>query len=248
MITLRRGDERHHQRGPTQAAWLTFRVQDAGDPLASGFGALEQLTEYRLGPGTSLPLRAAHDLELVTYVLSGALTRKDRSGRSGLLQSGEFQRVSGARASRSREQNSTDGDAAHVFQLTLGPDNPPLSRSLEQQRFSAADRRGRLRLIAAPDARDGSLQLHRDALVFSALLTPGQHIVHPLAVGRGAWLHVVAGEIAFGELLLAASDAVGITSERAVSFTAVAPAEVMLLDLATPTPSHSRTSNPPHRR
>jgi quercetin 2,3-dioxygenase len=234
VITVRSASERHCLRRPNHATWLTFRAQDPRDPLAAGFGALEQLAEHRLARGASLPLRAARDVEIISYVLEGTLARRDASGRAAVVQTGEFQRVTGARAVHGRERSSARGGSARVFQLVFSPTGPPLARSLEQQRFSTAERRGRLRLVAAAAGRAGTLPLARDALLYSAVLEPGQHLVHALQPRRAAWLHVVRGAIALGDLRLTAGDAVGVSDELAVSFTAIAVAEVLLLDLAAP--------------
>ena len=198
MITVRRAGERHEVRSRDQQVWFTFDVQNREDPLADGFGALESLDEDRLAPGAALPRRGRPDAEVITYVYGGGLACYGAVGRSGLIQAGEFQRTTPGGTSRHREKNASRTDWAHVFRLGLGPCQAGWSPALTQKRFSTADRRGALCVVASPDGRRGSLLLHQDAVLYSALLGPGKHIVHALQDGRSAWLHLVEGEIALG--------------------------------------------------
>ena len=210
MITLRRAAQRHHDRRRKQEVWLTFDPQDRADPLADGFGALEILDEDRLSPGAVLPPRPHHDADIVTYVREGALAYDDSSGRSGVIQAGEFQRTTAGRGSRHSETNASRTDWAHVFQIWLRPAQAGLEPGLEQKRFSAADRRGGLCVVASPDARRGSLRIHQDALLYSAMLGPGKHVVHELREGRSAWLHLVEGEMTLGDVVLSTGDGAGV--------------------------------------
>ena len=231
LITLRRSEERRHVRHRAQEAWLTFYPGNDADPLADGFGTLELLKEDRLPPGARVPLHPRYDAEVVTYVLEGALAHADSNGRSSVINAGEFQRASATRGIRHRERNGSKKNWAHVFQIWLrpwaaGPDN-----SSQQKRFCAAERRGVLCVVASPDGRNGSLRIHQDAVVHSAMLFPGQHVVHELSPGRRAWLQIVSGEAALGDIVLAQGDGAGICAERAVSLTARKETEVLLLDL-----------------
>ena len=246
MITLRRGDERRHDRGPKQETWLTFCSQDREDPLADGFGALEVLNEGRLSPGAGLlayPHRDAgsvRDAEIVTYVREGALAYKDSMGRSGIVQAGEFQRMTVGRGMRHRERSASQTNGVHVFQVWLPPAETEVEPSHEQRRFSAAERRGLLCAVASANARRSSLRIHQDAVVYSTLLDPGQHVVHQLTPGRTAWLHLVVGEVALGDVVLTTGDGAGLTGEHAVSLTAREESEILLLDLGGHTPRPER--------
>jgi redox-sensitive bicupin YhaK (pirin superfamily) len=245
MITLRRAAERHHDRRRKHEVWLTFDGRDRTDPLADGFGALETLDEDRLSPGADLPLRPHRYAEIVTYVCRGALTCDDSLGRSGVIQAGEFRRTTTGRRSRYTETNASRTDWAHVFQLWLRPAEAELEPEREQKRFSTAERRGGLCVVASPDARRGSLRLHQDALLYSALLGPGKHVVHELLEGRSAWVHVVEGEITLGDLVLSSGDGAGLTAERAVSLTAREETEILLIDLGAQRPrSHDNGGVP----
>jgi quercetin 2,3-dioxygenase len=245
MITLRKANQRHHDRRRKQEVWLTFYAQDRADPLADGFGALELLNEDRLPPSASVARQPRHDAEIVTYVRQGALAYEDSLGRSGVIHAGEFQRVTAGRGLRHSETNASPTDWAHVFQIWLRPSEVGLESSQEQRRFSAAERRGGLCVIASPDARHGSLRIHQAALMYAAMLDPGQHVVHELARGRSAWLHLVEGEVLLGDILLTAGDGAGIATERAVSLTAREPTEILLLDVGEPPPRSPQNGGVP---
>jgi len=231
MITLRRAEERHHDRRRDQEIWLTFYPQDRADPLADGFGALEILDEDRLSPGAGVARHPHHDADVLTYVREGTLAYEDSMGRSGVIQAGEFHRMTAGRGIRHRERNASRTAWAHVFQIWLRPSQAEIEPSHEQKRFSVAERRGVLRVVASPDARRGSLRVHQDALTFSALLDPGQHVVHELSPGRSAWLHLVQGEATLADVVLATGDGAGLTAERAVSLTAQEETEILLFDV-----------------
>jgi hypothetical protein len=231
MITLRRAGERHHLRLQQQEVWQTFALPDPADPLATGFGLLEALAESRLAPGARaapLPRLAA---EIVTHVLHGALAQEDSTGRSSLLQAGDFQRLSTSRRVTPRERNASRRHEAHTLRLTLYPSEPDAERTPEQKLFSVATRRGDRCLIGSPDGRQGSLTVHQDALIYSIILDIGHHLVHELQPGRSAWLHVVEGEIKLADLILTTGDGTGFTEEYGVSLTARNKTELLLLDL-----------------
>jgi redox-sensitive bicupin YhaK (pirin superfamily) len=233
MITLRRANERHHNRRRRQEAWRTFSAGDHDDPLDGGFGALRMLNEDRLPPGARLG-HSRHDAEIVTYVREGALAFEDSMGRSGIIQAGEFRYVSARQRGRHAETNLSRTAWAHVFQIWVRPSELGLEPSDEQKRFSSADRRGALCVVVSPDARRGSLRIHQDALLYSAMLDPGQHVVHELTQGRSAWLHIVRGDVTLGDVVLTTGDGVGVRAERAVSLTARAGTELLLLDIGSP--------------
>jgi len=231
MITLRRAGERHYDRHRKQEVWLTFFPRDRADPRADRFGRLESFSERRLPPGAFASRTPHHDAEIVTYVREGALAYEDAPGGKGVIQAGEFQGTTAGRGIRRSEKNASRSNWAQVFQLLLAPSEPGLEPGYEQKRFSRAQRRGGLCVVASGDGRRGSLPIHQDALTCSALLEPGQHVVHELSPGRIAWLHVVEGEAKLGDIVLTTGDGVGVTSEHAVSLTAQSETEILLLDL-----------------
>lgn len=231
MINVRRSEERHHDRRRKQEVWNTFDPQAPGDTLAVGFGMLERLNEDRLPPGAGFPRHPHQDGEMVTYVREGALAYEDSMGCSGIIHAGEFQRMTLRSSIRHSETNPSRTDWAHAFQIWLRPAEAGLEPDREQKRFSAAQRRGTLCVIASPDARRGSLRIHQDALLYSALLAPGQHLVYELAAARCAWLHLVQGRVTLGEHVLGTGDGAGVTDERVVSLTASEDSEILLLDV-----------------
>lgn len=247
MITLRRDQQRHHAQRRCNDVWLTFYPQDGFDPLAKGFAALEGLNENRLPPGAGVSPQPRQEAEIVTYVLRGSLAQQDSTGHSSLIQAGEFQRRNIGRQVHHSERNASVTDWAHIFRLSLHPAVAALDQSQEQRLFPLAERRGALCVVASPDGRRQSLHVHQDVIILSAILDTGQHLIHQLAPGRCAWLHVVQGEVTLGDVILATGDGAGISEERSVSLTAREAAEILLLDLPelppnvlTPEVSHER--------
>jgi len=226
VITLRRANERRRN----QEAWFTFHQGERADPLANGFGAIGIFKEGRLPPraGTQEP---REDAEIITYVREGTLAYEDSMGQPGFIRAGEFQCVTAGRAIRYSETNPSPTEWAHVFQIWLRPSVPGLEPGHEQKRFSVAERRGVPCVVASPDARRGSLRIRQDAVMYSSMLERGGHISHELSEGRGAWLHIVQGEVTLGEVVLGTGDGVGVTAERVVSMTAREETEILLLDL-----------------
>lgn len=173
-------------------------------------------------------------MDLLTYVREGALAYEDGAGRSGVICADEFQSMTICRGVRHRETNPSDVADAHVFQIGMHPWKVGLAPECEQKRFTAAARRGSLCLVASPDGRKDSLRIHHDALIYSALLERGKHVVHELMKGRSAWIHIVHGQATFGDVVLATGDGAGIEDERSGSLTARQETEVLLIDLGEP--------------
>lgn len=231
MILFCRAEERHHHRRHERDIWQTFHAQDSKGGLPRpGFGLLESLEEGWLPPGTQMPRHPPHDAEIITYVREGALVHEDSLGTAGVVHAGEFHHRTVGRRTRHSETNVSRSARAHVFRLWLRGETE-FEPGHEQARFSVAQRRGGLCLTASPDGRRGSLRFHQDALLYSAVLEPGQHVVHELGQGRGAWLHLIEGKVTFGEGFLSLGDGVGVTEERSVSLTARERTEILLLDL-----------------
>ncbi len=234
MITVRRAGERGHDRERGRRVWRTFDPEVRAQVLGESFEVLEALDEDRLSPGARAPRRSDRDIEIVTYVHEGALAHEDSTGRSGVIHAGEVQRRTAGTGIHHSESNASRANGVHLFQIRLRPFEVGLEPSTEQQRFSAAERRGRLCLVTSPDARSGSMRVHQDALILSAMLDPGQHVVHELSLGRSAWVHLLHGEAALDDTVLATGDGAGVTFERAVSLTAREKTEILLVDLGEP--------------
>lgn len=245
MIALRRDHERHRVRHQGGEAWLTFARP--GSAASDAFGALVRFEEDRLPPGASMPDVPPGDMEVLTYVREGALVRVQVAGSTTFIHPGEFHRASGPPRGRTKVART---QSAHLFRTWLSASTGvatthPDRAGEEQRRFSAAERHGLLCVVASPDARHGSLRLHADAVVFSAILETGQHLVHELVHGRSAWLHIIRGSVGLADVELRAGDGAGLAGERSVSFTARDPAEILLLDLGERVPSASSTGGVP---
>ena len=232
MIWIRRARARHHDRHRQREVWRTFDVLDRAAAFA-GLGALQTLDESRLPPGAEIPGYADDAAEIITYVREGAIACEDSTGHCGVISAGEFERMIASRGVRHTEANASRHHWAHVFQIRLHESDPDRDPAREQKRFGTAERRGVLRVVASPDLATASLRLHQDTRLFSTILESGQHVVHELAPGRAAWLHVVLGEVTLGDLVLTAGDGAGLAAERAVSLTAREGSEILMLDLTS---------------
>lgn len=232
MITLRRTSERLFRSYRGQKHWNTFPTRHSATP--TGFGALRRLDE-EWRPAEAERSMRCRDTEILTYVREGTLSYQDSSGNESTIQAGELHRMTAGDDLRRKDSNASTTEPAHVFQLSLTLAEPCLESSCEQKRFNMAERRGKLCVIASPDGRFGSLRVHGETVLHSAMLSRGQHVVHALAEGRSAWLHVVIGEVAIGDDVLTMGDGAAITSELSVSLTAREQSEILLIELSEPT-------------
>ena len=231
MITQRRSTERRHVQRGKHDAWLTFYPQERPGPPTDDFGVLAALNEMRFPPGASTPPQPRDDAETITYVYKGALAHEDSTGSSGVIHAGEFQCMTTGRGVRHKETNASRTHWAHIFRISLYPSEVGLDCAHEQKRFTAAQRRNMLCVVASPDGRKGSLRIHQDALAYSSILDPGHHLVHELLSGRSAWLHIIYGEATLRDIVLTQGDGVGVTTEPSVSLTVHENTEILLVDL-----------------
>lgn len=232
MITLRRsGDRRHLKRGSSDT-WMSFDPENPVDPLRRGFHALGTLNEERLAPEMGLHPHPPEDLEIITYVREGTLIHQEADRGLKRLEAGEFQRSNVRRDTPYRALNASLVEGAHVFQCALLAKDRPPRRRQEQRRFPQADREGVLRVVVSPDGAQASLPILHDVRLYSSILLLGHHLIHELAAGRGAWLHVVKGRIRLGGQELGSGDGAALENVSSVSFTAQEAAEILLFDLA----------------
>jgi redox-sensitive bicupin YhaK (pirin superfamily) len=196
--------------------------------------------EIRLAPGESTAPRAGNEEEMVIYVHRGALTQEDSAGNSGVIHAGEFQRMSTGHRIRHKETNAARSDSTHFFRISLRPSEAGLDRAHEQKRFTVAQRRNALCVVASPDGRKGSLRIHQDALIFSSVLDPGNHLVHELSPGRSVWLHIVYGEATLDDIVLTQGDGLGVMNEPSVSLTVQESTDILLVDLGPVPLVHSK--------
>ena len=231
MIKLLRNSQRRHVRCGKHEVWHSFFAEDLPGPLDSGFGFLLAFDELRLSPGDGTEPHCEDEAEIVTYVYKGALSQEDTLGNSGVIHTGEFQRMSTGRRIRHKETSVSPTGDVHLYRMSLRSAQAGLERGHEQRRFTEAQRHNLLCVVVSPDGRHGSLRIHQDVLVCSAMLDPGHHLVHALAPDRTAWLHTVCGEATINDIVLTQGDGVGITNERSVSLTVQENTEILLIDL-----------------
>jgi redox-sensitive bicupin YhaK (pirin superfamily) len=232
MITLRRSED----RGLADHGWLksrhTFSFADYHDPAHMGVGNLRVINEDRIAPGTGFGEHGHRDMEIISVVLAGALAHRDSMGSSEVLTPGEVQRMSAGTGVRHSEFNASKAEETHFLQIWIEPRERGIAPSYEQKRFDNIERRGRLRLVASPDGRDGSLTLNADAtLAIGQFDGPAEQARHTLLPGRRVYVHVVRGEIDLNGRRLAAGDAAHVEQESAVTLERGDDAEVLLFDL-----------------
>lgn len=172
------------------------------------------------------------DMEIVTYVLEGALEHKDSMGNGEVLRPGEFQRMSAGTGIRHSEFNPSASEPVHLYQIWLLPARTGLEPSYEQKFFADDEKQGRLRVVASPDGADGSLKIHQDAKIYLSALRAGDAIVHELPAGRHAWLQVLRGAVSVNGVSLQTSDGLAVSDERQLAIATKEPAQLMLFDLA----------------
>ena len=234
MITIRTADERGH----FDHGWLdtrhTFSFASYYDEAHMGFRALRVINEDRVKPGEGFGTHGHRDMEIVSYVLAGALAHRDSTGGEGVLRPGEVQRMSAGTGVMHSEFNGSRDEPVHFLQIWLLPDRPGHPPSYEQKLFPEAERKGKLRLVAAPDAADGSLTIHQDARVYAALLGNGEAVRQALAPGRHAWVQMARGEVTVNGRALRAGDGAALSGEPEVAIEGrgAAGGEVLLFDLA----------------
>ena len=230
-IQIRRSQERGHARHGWLDTFHTFSFADYWDPQNMGWGPLRVINEDFVAPGTGFPTHAHRDMEIITYVLEGALQHKDSLGTGSVITPGEVQRMSAGTGVRHSEFNASKTERVHLLQIWIEPARTGIAPGYEQKTFAEATRRGRLRLIAAPDGRDGAVTIHQDATVYATNLDRGERVQHTLAPGRLAWLQVARGALLLNGERLAQGDGAAIQSEPTLTIEALEPAEALLFDL-----------------
>ena len=226
-----------HQRGATRIGWLdsrhTFSFGDYHDPKHMGFRALRVINDDRVQGGHGFPPHGHRDMEIVTYVLDGALEHRDDMGNGSVIRPGDVQRMSAGTGVVHSEFNPSKTAPVHLLQIWILPKARGLRPEYEQRAFIDQDLQDTLRVIAAPDGRDGGVTIHQDVVLYASRLTPGAKVQHRLARGRFGWLHVARGGVDLNGTALAAGDGAAISDEPEIVVTATThPAEVLLFDLA----------------
>jgi len=232
MMNLRPAD----QRGHGSHGWLesrhTFSFAGYHDPRHPGFRTLRVLNEDRVAPGMGFGTHPHRDMEIVTYPLEGAIEHRDSLGTGSVIRPGEVQRISAGSGVTHSEFNHSPDAPLHFLQIWIQPRERGLPPSYQQLPFPEAERRGRLRVIASPDGRDGSLTIHQDAEILGTLLHSGEETTHPLAPERHAWVHVARGTADVNGQRLTAGDGAALSDEPSLRLRGVDRAEILVFDLA----------------
>lgn len=231
MIQLRPAAE----RGYADHGWLqarhSFSFAEYYDPAEMGWGVLRVINEDRVAPGAGFGMHGHRDMEIVTYILSGALEHKDSLGNGGVIRRGEIQRMSAGKGVMHSEFNPSPSEETHLLQIWIEPAMRGGRASYEQQALAVESMRGRWRLVASPDGADGSTTIGQDARLWAAVLTTGEQIDYALAPGRLAYVQVICGELEINGKTLHAGDGAKIADETELKFMAAEDAELLLFDL-----------------
>jgi len=233
MIQVRRANERGHANHGWLDTYHTFSFASYRDRNHMGFRSLRVMNEDFVAPGQGFGTHPHHDMEIVTYVLEGALEHRDSMGNGEVLRAGEFQRMSAGTGITHSEFNPSMSEPVHLYQIWLFPEEKGIEPSYEQKRFSQEERQNRLQLVASRGGDDGSLLIHQDARIYLADIAAGQRIEHELSAERHAWLQVLRGRVTLNGTPLDTSDGAAVSDEAALTIEAAdGDAEIMLFDLA----------------
>ena len=231
MLTIRKAGERGHANHGWLDTFHTFSFADYHDPRNMGFGPLRVINDDTIAPGAGFPPHGHRDMEIITYVVKGALQHQDNMGNGSIIKPGEVQRMSAGRGVMHSEFNASASEPLRLLQIWILPSSPGLPSGYEQKLF-ADERRGKLRLVASGDGADGSVRIQQDARLFASLLDAGQSVSHTIPPGRKGWLQIVDGAVELSGKQLAIGDGVAIDGEEALAITASEPAELLLFDMA----------------
>jgi len=231
MLEVRKSTE----RGAASFGWLnsrhTFSFGEYFDPRQVGFGPLRVINEDEVEPSRGFGTHGHSNMEIISYVLDGALEHKDSMGNGSVLRYGDVQRMSAGTGVRHSEFNHSASDRVHFLQIWIEPNLRGTEPSYEEKHFDAASKQGRLRLIVSPDGRDDSVSVQQDASIYAAILNGEDRVEHALEEGRTAYVHVVRGRVEINGVALAGGDGLKISRESLVSLAKAEAAEVLLFDL-----------------
>lgn len=231
MQTVRAAAERGHANFGWLDSYHSFSFGSYYDPRHMGFSNLRVINEDRVAAGKGFDTHGHEDMEIVSYVLQGALEHKDSMGNGSIIRPGDVQRMSAGRGVTHSEFNPSSSDAVHFLQIWLKPNRPGVMPEYEQKHFPVENRRGRLVLLVSPDGRDGSLASHQDGLLYGTLLAEGESVSHRLAEGRSAYVHVAHGDISVGGCRLNSGDGLQLQLQDEVTISGLGDAQVLLFDL-----------------
>jgi len=233
MITIRPAQD----RGTANFGWLdsrhTFSFGEYHDFNHMGFSALRVINEDKVSPGQGFGTHGHRDMEIISYVLDGALEHKDSIGTGSVIRPGDVQRMSAGTGIRHSEYNASKTEAVHFLQIWILPEQTGIEPGYEQKNFAIADKQNKLRLVGSRDGRDGSITIHQNVDFYAAALSEGESVNHGIAPGRVAWLQVARGAVQLNDQTLNAGDGAAIVQESFINLQSLAQdAEVLLFDMA----------------
>jgi redox-sensitive bicupin YhaK (pirin superfamily) len=231
MIVIRPARERGHANHGWLDSYHSFSFADYYDPDHMGYSVLRVINEDRVEPGAGFPTHGHRDMEIVSYVLDGALEHKDNMGNGSVIRPGDVQRMSAGTGVRHSEYNASKSAPAHFLQIWILPQANGIAPGYEQKHFEPAQLDGRLRVVASPDGRDGSVVIHQDAVLYAAKLDGAAEVTYPLPPGRRAYVHVARGRVVVNGQPLAAGDGARIEHEPVLRLDNGHAAEVLVFDL-----------------
>lgn len=232
MIQFLKSNDRGHANHGWLDSRFSFSFADYYDPDHIQFRTLRVMNDDRIAGGGGFPTHPHRDMEIVTYVLEGALAHKDSMGNGSVIRPGDVQYMSAGTGVAHSEFNASDAETAHLYQIWMFPDKKNYAPTYDQKHFSAADKRGKLRLVVSPDGREGSVKIRQDNELYATVLGPGESVKHELKPERHAYVQVTRGTVKLNGQELQTGDGAAISAERSLELIGVKEAEVLLFDLA----------------
>ena len=229
-MKIRKANERGHAEHGWLDTYHTFSFADYYDPQWMGFGSLRVINDDLVMPGMGFGTHPHRDMEIITYVLSGALEHKDSMGNGRVIRPGEVQYMAAGTGVQHSEFNPSKDEAVHLLQIWIQPDRKGVKPRYAEKSLTTAPT-GQWNLVTSKAGRDGPIAIHQDADLWLAKLEAGQRVVHSVAAGRHAWLHIAEGEVKLNDTTLAAGDAAGVSGEVGLKLSATKPSQVLLFDL-----------------
>ena len=230
MKMMRKSNERGHANHGWLDSYHTFSFADYYDPQWMGYRSLRVINDDLVMPGMGFGTHPHRDMEIITYVLSGAIEHKDSMGNGRVIRAGEFQYMAAGTGVQHSEFNPSKREPLRLLQIWIQPDTKGVPPRYAEKNLAAAPA-GQLHLVASKSGRDGSIAIHQDANLSLAKLDAGQQVVYPLATGRHAWIHVAEGEVSVNSSQLAGGDAIGVSAENRLTISAAKPSQVLVFDL-----------------
>ena len=230
MIQLNKGTERGHANHGWLESWHSFSFADYYNPQKMGVASLRVINDDHIAAQGGFPTHPHRDMEIITYVLSGALAHQDSMGNGSIIQAGDVQKMSAGTGIRHSEFNPSQDTPVHLLQIWVQPNQSGIPPSYAQKNYTREDKQGRLCLIASPD-NDNTIRLQQDARLYASILTADDRIEHVLPANRIAYLHVATGELIANQMTLTAGDAIILTDEATLTLSTSSQAEVLLFDL-----------------